>query len=102
MSLITKDYRKIATLIDWREWSSQYWSAVFVTGSVYRKIIAPRCRQCRNLPGHMRWTGERLCSCGNPYINLSGAHRLPLKTRLAAGIKPWDKPLTRRQKAQIV
>ena len=102
MSLITKDYRKIQTFVDWREWSSQYWSALFVTGGVYRKIIAPRCRQCRNLPGFMRWTGKRVCACGNPYINLSGAHRMPLKTRLAAGIKPWDKPLTSRQKAELV
>jgi hypothetical protein len=100
MSLITKDFQKALNHQDWRQWCSGYWSALFqLPGGVYRKIIAPRCRQCRHLPGYMRWTGERVCACGNPYINLSTANRLPVKTRLARGLKPWDKPLTRRQLA---
>ena len=101
MSLVTKDPRKLDHFVDWREWSRDYWSALYqYPVGVYRKIIAPRCRQCRNLPGFMRWSGARVCACGNPYINLSGAHRMPVKSRLAAGIKPWDKPLTKRQLAK--
>jgi hypothetical protein len=105
MSLTTKDFHRALNHSDWRQWSAGYWSSLqsITVGQVhfYRKTIAPRCRQCRNLPHHCRGSGGRICACGNPYINSAGPE-LPLATRLAHGIKSWDKPLTSRQKAKTL
>lgn len=104
--MISRNYNT-ASAGDWREWSHLYWTAFFTVTDqqnrflYYKKVSSPRCRQCRNLPSHMRWTGERVCICGNPYINHSGVDHLPLKTRLARGIKPWDKPLTSKEKTAV-
>ena len=104
--MITHNYNRIGSDRDWREWSHHYFTADFTvtdrTGKFlyYKRIVGPKCRQCRKLPGHRRWTGERVCACGNPFINGSSVDRLPLVTRLARGIKPWDKPLTAQEKSQ--
>ncbi len=103
MSRTSKSYNVAAEQVDWREWSSDFWHQLvqfsFRGQIYYRKIIAPRCRQCRRLPGFQRWTGGRICACGNPFIN--SLDRLPAITRYMRGIRPWDKPLTSREKAEV-
>ena len=104
--MITRSYNRARSTQDWREWSRDYWTAMFCVKdrdgmSVYKKITAPRCRQCRHLAGHLHWTGPLVCACGNPFINSSGQEQLPLISRVAAGIKPWDKKLTSRERALV-
>ena len=35
----------------------------------YLVVHSKKCKQCKNLDIRQRWTGNKVCSCGNPYIN---------------------------------
>ena len=35
----------------------------------YLVFHAPKCKQCKSLDLRQRWTGNRVCACGNPYIH---------------------------------
>ena len=77
--MITRDYHQTGQ-IHWQRWTREYWTALFTvtdaTGRFryYKDVFSPRCHQCRRLPARERWTGARVCACGNPYINRSGAY----------------------------
>ena len=36
----------------------------------YLVVHSKKCKQCRKLPLRQRWTGTRVCVCGNPYIHI--------------------------------
>ena len=41
----------------------------------YLVVHSKRCKQCTKLPMSRRWTGPLVCSCGNPYINVSKCNK---------------------------
>lgn len=56
-----------------RGWRSLLSRRNFRNRVVYEKQGSiHKCRQCRKANG--RWTGPRVCGCGNPYINVSNNH----------------------------
>ena len=37
----------------------------------YLVVHGKKCKQCKKLPRNQQWTGPLVCSCGNPYVNVS-------------------------------
>lgn len=93
--LITRDYGLASQqgTLRWSLWDSLTLVRNGTPHWHYRKIQAPRCRQCRNLPQDSRWTGDRRCVCGNPYVNQA---RLPRWYALHYVRGPYDWNYVRR------